>query len=180
MAEKELKLQMELEKVLDLSLYGQGSAKSWQSLVQEVESGDCIILWEGDRLVREISVIKIEIIASLASDFPGATLFEDYQEFSDGRRRSRNFFGLSEKVKSGEDLDLAAVRAIKEELGVDGDQFSLQLDPCREVKVHESPSYPGLLTRYVFHAATAVLDAEAVMPQYEEVQPDKKTFFVWK
>lgn len=169
-----------LEQVLDKSLFGKGVAKSWQSLVDEIQSGECQILWSGDRPIRQISVLKIQILADEASDFPGASLYEAYQEFLDGRRRSRDLFGLSEKIKPGEDLDTAAVRALQEELGINSSQVAVQLDPEQKVEEKESPSYPGLVTRYVFHAALVVLKADVVLPRYEEIQPDKKTVFVWR
>lgn len=169
-----------LEQVLDRSLYGQGDAKSWESLIEEIETGECHIVWSDNFPVREVSVLRIEVIASEDSQFPGAYLYKVYQEFSDGRRRKRKLSGLSEKIKPGEDLDKAAARAISEELGIDSSLAAIQIDPCQEVFEEESPSYPGLMSRYLFYIATAHLDASVVKEFYVEIQKDKQTLFRWR
>ena len=156
-------------------MYGSGEAKYWDSLLKEIESGECQIEWEGDRPIRVIRVLKIDV-----SDPDGNSLYEAYQEFNDGRRRERGLWGISEKLQPGEDLQIAVVRAMAEELGIKTSQFSFMTDPCHEVEEKESPSYPGLLTRYITYSATAYLDYDAVRDTYVEVQEDKKTVFVWK
>lgn len=170
-----------LEKVLDKNLYGKGSAKSWQALVQEVESEECKILWEDNIPIRQVSVLRIEVIAAReCSNYSGMRLHEAYQEFIDGRRRERNLPGLSEKIKPDESINEAVIRAVHEELDIDTSLVSIQLNPCQETEEKYSPSYPGLLTRYSFRDATAILSVETVRPQYVEVQEDKKTVFEWR
>lgn len=164
-----------LKASLPLDQYGQGSAKSWQSLLKEIESGECQIEWDGDRPIRVIRVLKIDV-----SDPDGNSLYEAYQEFNDGRRRERGLWGISEKVRPNEDLQIAVVRAMAEELGVWSNQFNFSIDPSHEVEEKDSPSYPGLRTRYIKYSASACLDESAVCPEYVEVQSDKLTIFIWR
>lgn len=165
-----------LTKSLNPFLYGSGEAKSWQSLLNEIESGDCSIEWSNDGIpVRVVRVLAISVC-----DPDDNKLYEAYQEFADGRRRGRGLWGVSEKLKTEEDLQQATVRAIKEELGIDSSKFSFMVDPCHETEEKYSPSYPGLKTRYIRHFATVYLDFSAVKDEYIEIQPDKKTVFVWR
>lgn len=166
---------MDLANFLPVDRYGKGEAKSWESLIKEVESGECSIEWEDDKPIRVIRVLKIAVC-----DPDGNNLYEAYQEFNDGRRRERGLWGVSEKVKPDEDLLSAVPRAIQEELGIELSQFSFQIDPQIEIEDKESPSYPGLMTRYVKRSAVVYLDESAVKPEYVEIQLDKKTVFVWR
>lgn len=98
-------------------------------------------------------------------------LIESHQELSDGSIRSRNR-PLSEKLKSGEDIESAVVRAIKEELGsvffkVDDDGKGVDFDEIvrivpnsyqRRVEERVSLSYPGLPACYVLHTVDAFVE----------------------
>lgn len=168
-------VEFRLKNILPIDQYGQGSAKSFDSLCQEIRSGECQIEWEDDKPIRVIKVLSVKV-----NDPDGNNLFEAYQEFSDGRKRERGLWGISEKVQDGEDLQSAAIRAIKEELGIETSQFSIMVDPSFEVENKESPSYPGLASRYILYSAMAYIDKSAVKPEYIEVQADKKTVFIWR
>lgn len=52
-----------LENFLNPALYGVGGAKTWQSLLQEVERGECIIDLSGARPIRQIEVVSIDVVA---------------------------------------------------------------------------------------------------------------------
>ncbi|XP_074321391.1 uncharacterized protein LOC141657895 [Silene latifolia] len=86
-------------------------------------------------------------------------LIESHQELSDGSIRKRGR-PLSEKLKSGEDVESGAKRAIIEELGVVNDDGVKIVMDSYERKVDErvSLSYPGLPACYVLHYVDAFVE----------------------
>lgn len=84
------------------------------------------------------------------------------------------------KLKPNENLENAVVQAMQEELGLEIRQYDFHAKDRQEVEENESFSYPGLLSRYVRFFAHARLRAEAVKPEYVEIQADKETVSVWK
>ena len=174
----EVKKIHDLKSVLSLELYGYGQAKSFQSLLDEIDNGESQIIWEENKPVRCLKVCRVKVI-SLDNKL---TLFEDRQEFADGRIRQRGFDKLSEKMGVDENPMTAAERALKEELGMSDE--ALKLTPIYpdgiDSKELDSPSYPGLLTRYEFHDFLAYYTVEYWQEEFREVQPDKTTVFVWR
>jgi hypothetical protein len=59
-------------------------------------------------------------------------------------------------------------------------RFNLIHFDSTDSKELESPSYPGLLTRYEFHDFLAYSPVEHWQEEFREVQPDKTTIFVWR
>lgn len=172
-----------LEKMLDRSLYGAGKAKSWDSLVQEIIAGECRIVWEQGQPIRQVEFMSIQVNADRDSEFAGLQLVEAYQQFSDGRRRERGLRPVSEKFKPGEDRLTVTKRALQEELGFSArevEEIAITLDSAIVRETKESPSYPGLTTQYICHRAIACLPFHLCKAEYVEVQPDKKTVFIWK
>ncbi|XP_074293722.1 uncharacterized protein LOC141620862, partial [Silene latifolia] len=86
-------------------------------------------------------------------------LIESHQELSDGSIRKRGR-PLSEKLKSGEDVESGAKRAITEELGLAIDDGVKIVMDSYERKVDErvSLSYPGLPACYVLHYVDAFVE----------------------
>lgn len=98
-------------------------------------------------------------------------MIESHQELSDGSIRIRDR-PLSEKLKSGEDIEGAVKRAIKEELGsviygVDDNEKDVNFDEIvrvmmdsyeRKVEERVSASYPGLPACYVLHTVDAFVE----------------------
>jgi len=174
----EIKKMQDLKNVLPLELYGHGQAKSFQSLLDEISNGESQIIWEEDKPIRCLKVCRVKVIC-LDKEL---TLYEDRQEFKDGRIRQRGFDCLSEKMNIDEDPVIAAERALKEELGMSDD--ALKITPIHfdgiDHEELESPSYPGLLTRYEFHDFLAYYPIEYWREEFREVQEDKTTVFVWR
>ncbi|XP_077248372.1 RING-H2 zinc finger protein isoform X2 [Tasmannia lanceolata] len=87
------------------------------------------------------------------------TLIESHQELSNGSVRPR-LRPLSEKMKPGETVDEAVLRAVREELGslIPDSISSVRIVPgSYRTKVEErvSVSYPGLPACYVLHSVDA-------------------------
>ena len=174
----EIKKVKELKNVLPLERYGHGQAKSYQSLLNEISNGESQIIWENNKPIRCLKVARVKVIC-LDKEL---TLYEDRQEFTDGRIRKRGFDRLSEKMTIDEDPAIAAKRALREELGMSNNVLKLtpiHLDGIDHEGL-ESPSYPGLLTRYEFHDFLAYFPVEYWQEEFREVQADKTTVFVWR
>lgn len=163
---------------IDLSTWGQGSAKSVENLWNELESGEAYL--QDNPVMRVLPVTQV--IIRKGRDM----LIEAEQEFADQRRRIRNY-PPSEKMKPGETYEQAAVRCLQEELGLEQDQIEILTAThyCR-LKEHESLSYPGLWTRYIFHTVEARVRGlpETDFATLEAVENDKdavrKHYWIWR
>jgi len=173
---------MQLIESLPVKLYGQGEAKTIEHLLEEIESGECLIQWQAYHPVRVINVVVANVFTLDAKQY----LIEEKQVFSDGRVRQRQEKdgspkrGISEKMQPKEVSQDAVLRAVEEELGIDPDYVRTA---CLGMNAEESesPSYPGLLTRYVRHKYDVFIEPEAYKAEgYVEVQDDKTTYFVWR
>lgn len=134
---------------IDTLGWGVGGAKTVADLWAEMEEGDAVL--DEALPLRIVNVVQVRIRRD------GRELFEMAQELADGQQRRRNRLP-SEKVKAGESFAAAAARCLQEELGLGGDEFSIGSERLEEkMRTIDSPSYPGLATRYrlVTLAATA-------------------------
>lgn len=166
----------DLANILPLHLYGKGQANSYNSLLEEIASGEAVIVWEGETPVRYIDVAIIYIKCC------GLVLHEKKQVFNDGRVRNRGFKAISEKFMPNELPRAAARRALMEEIGLSRDvvgkmQFK-SISTTEEKRL--SPAYPGLLTRYRLWKFETVLPIKEWRPWYVEQGLDKRTIFGWR
>lgn len=174
----------ELERILqaagiDTTLWGKGKAKSIAQLQAEIDSGETILVVENGQLMRRV-VIGGANIYHLSSDGKTYRLKEERQVFRNGSIRQRNLGqAVSEKMHHDEEPLLAMIRGIREELGLDG-EFLIKATGIDEPFV-DSPSYPGLPTRYMRHQFEVWLTEQQFNPDgYQEKQEDKTTYFVWE
>jgi len=162
-----------------LDSWGKGSAKTPEHLLKEINEGETVLVERGNEVLRQVKVASIKVLYE--KDGEVYVLAEDRQEFNDGRvrKRTKPKGSLSEKFKSYEEPNVAAKRAIREELGITSD---VKLVKSAEVEeVEESQSFPGLKTLYNLHRYNAELTDDQYNPAgYVEEQEDKKTYFVWK
>jgi len=114
--------------------------KSVRDLWKEYVNGETTFA-DGARL---ISVVRVVIRSG------DRVLFEVGQELDGGERRTRNALP-SEKMKPGESVRQAALRCVREELGVTVGAEAARPDETPTVEVVASPSYAGLPTRYTFY-----------------------------
>jgi hypothetical protein len=131
---------------IDTSAWGTGQYKSVSDLWAEYQSGETVL---GEDLPgRTTSVVKVIIRNE------GRVLIEVAQTLASGERRSRNSVP-TEKMKPGESVRQAALRCVREELGITiddaGDGSSRDREVPVAVELGLSPSYPGLPTRYAFY-----------------------------
>lgn len=124
---------------IDTSIWGQGNAKAVADLWLEYASGESV--FDDDPPARVVDVAQVIIRRG------DAVLLEIAQEFADGRRRER-MRPPSEKLKHGEEPLAAAMRCLKEELGLSAREVVIEKAHPRTEQVIDSPSYPGLPTHY--------------------------------
>lgn len=165
---------------IPIDLWGTGKSKTINHLFKELQNNECSLKNENESITRYIEFVGIKIYYTDKDD-QRWVLKEERQEFNDGRIRRRNIpNSVSEKMKFGEDPTVAAIRGIREELGVNikASQLSKYSDLHYD---GGSVSYPGLDTKYKGHKFICNLNDNQFNPVgYIEVQEDKKTFFTWK
>lgn len=167
---------------VDTSEYGQGAAKTVEHLADEVAKGETeLVVDEQGRISRRIAIAAINV---LTTDARGDywELYEKSQEFTDGRRRTRNLpQSLSEKTIPGESPTDATERALTEELGVSDDDIVARYDiGTTDEPPRISNSYPGLATETVKSTSVVVLDPDTAKGSYQEIQSDKTTTYGWR
>lgn len=163
------------------SAWGTGRAKTIDDLLEELREGESelVVCEEGLRRVTPIDQIEIRYVNPDGKEY---RLVEQRQVFWDGNReRVRSLpRSLGEKIKAGEDPKITAVRGIKEELGIEVTQDRV-IDFGIEYEEMESPSYPGLVTRYDKHNFLIKLTDDEYDPiGYTEDDGKKVTTFVWQ
>jgi hypothetical protein len=175
------KLKEQLEKHgIPLDQWGKGQAKTFQHLLKEMAENECELVEDEEKgLVRRVSVLGIDIYYQPQGS-ERLRLFEEKQVFIDGRERRRSLpTSMGEKLTPGEDLDQAAKRAIREELGITDGVQAQYIKTLRNERV--SDSFPGLLSQYVNHFYEANLTEKQYNPEgFKEVQEDKTTYFAWR
>ena len=159
--------------------WGTGYAKTLNHLLSEINSGECSIVEEDGKLIREIEFVMAEIFYEKEGKI--FKLIEDRQIFSDGRIRTRKKeSSVSEKMIIGEDPLKSLIRGIEEELRVYIKESQIESSGTEEKK-EESQSFPGLMTKYKGHKFICFFEESQYNPEgYLEIQKDKKTYFVWE
>lgn len=163
---------------IPVDIWGQGVSKTIGHLLQEVNDGETVLTQRGRELLRQVGFAAVSVIHRNGGEV--YELFEDRQEFRDGRVRRRDTgSSVSEKIQPGESPKDAAERALREELGITGRVNLKSGNKSEEIK--ESPSYPGLKTQYLRFDFQLELSDDQFSPDgYVEQQQDKTTYFVWQ
>lgn len=164
---------------IDISQWGKGESKTIEHLGKEIAEGETVLENEEGGLIRKVSIVGIKILY-VSKYGKKYRLKEDRQIFSDGRERRRSFgHAVSEKIKIGESPELAVVRGVKEELGIDGVINPKKL--WEDTKACSSPSYPGLISQYTRYEFELTLDDSQFKPEgYIEEQERLNTYFIWE
>lgn len=151
--------------------------KGLTDLLREIQEGETILRFEDGTVVREVKVARIYVYYI---DDKGSRwqLIETKQTRNDGITRQRELNYVAEKMKASENPAAAALRGIREELGIH--TAHLQFLETSQART-ESPSYPGLTSNYNFHVFELWLDQQDYSPQgYTEEDGKKTTYFEWR
>ncbi len=129
---------------VDISLWGTGSAKTVESLWEEIATGEIELK---DKPFRRVLTGVVQVIIRRGD----RVLIEAEQVFHDGRRRARNI-PPAEKMLPGENYMDAARRCVTEELGLSPDRVEILPEThTSSQEMRTSWSYPGLLGQYTIH-----------------------------
>lgn len=153
--------------------------KNTQALFEEIVDGECYLEVEADKLIRKVDVIRV-LCFHENDNGEKFKLKEDKQVSSDGKVRFRKYEGLSEKRMGGEKLEIAALRALKEELQIPSDCIQVIREKDLDtVETKDSATYPELKGVYNFYYFSAKIPISHYRQQYIE---DKtfKTYFSWE
>ncbi len=135
---------------IDTVRWGQGESKRLDDLWLEYTAGEAS--FRDDPPARLLDVAEIIIRRN------DTVLIEVEQEFADGRRRAR-LVPPSEKLKPGESPRGAALRCLREELGLASEDVTLGETWITIEDAAVSSSYPGLPTHYIFRTFEATADS---------------------
>ena len=165
---------------LPLNEYGKGAAKTVHDLFNEVREGESVMsVNDRHEISRHVNVLWLDVFCHLA-DGRTFVLKEDRQEFKDERMKRRPLdSSLGEKIKPGESPEVAAERALNEELGVSEYIGMYALETTQDSFVPDT--FPGLKSDYTMHKYVAVLPEEVFVPEgYVEYQETKTNYYVWE
>ncbi len=166
---------------IPLNKFGTGCHKTLDDLADEIARGESRLDIDpsSGRLVRVGSVVRLDV-RYLPADSAPLKLYEAEQRFVDGRIRHRpTEFAVWEKLKAGEDPDSGVLRALNEELHLEG---SLHTQPWAISEVlRDADDYPAICSRFKAFDFQVHLSPEQFCPGgYQEVQRDKTTIFLWR
>jgi hypothetical protein len=166
---------------IDHQQWGQGTAKSLSQLFEEIKARESRLVApeNGSVLGRILGVAAVNITTNVTGT--PLRLVEERQVFRNGGERQRQLAAsVSEKIIDDEAPEAAAIRGIKEELGVAYGGLLTRSDEKLIIR-ESSESYPGLLSIYRTHTFAATFSEQEYRPDgYAEVQPDRTTYFSWQ
>lgn len=148
--------------------------KSVQDLQVEIDTGETQLQSITGILTRVITVVNITVRVEIGTQ--SFILVEDKQIFFTGAIRERGLKCLAEKVKNDEPPEIAARRALREEIGLNFERELISIGD--EVKQQSSPSYPGLSTQYqLFNYQIVLAVADLNQIRFAEIQTGKMSLF---
>jgi len=137
-----------VENGVDTAVWGTGAFKTITNLWDEYVQGE--VSFGAHPMLRIVRVVQVFV-----QRHDESTLFEIEQVFRNGKRRFRNQLPSEKIIRSENSMD-AAYRCLAEELELSREQVVfMAADQEREEISADSPSYPGLPTRYTIQRINA-------------------------
>lgn len=147
---------------------------SLRALQQELEDGECTLVWDGNTPKRHVKVAFVTIHHPTSP----LILVETHQLVKEtGEIRRRGLRGVSEKFKPNETPAEAAKRGIKEELGIDIEHL---IKAGYRTETKYSGSYPQLLSEYQIWEFETILRKDQIQETFTADEGDKFVFFTWE
>lgn len=166
---------------VDMTYWGEGPHKNEMDLLREINEGESVLsVTDQGTLQRKVDSAAVDVFYKEDGDRL-YHLVEDRQVFSDGRERRRPHLieSVSEKRKGLDELLSTAERALREELGIEGEIEISQVG--RVIHGREAKSYPGLYTLYDVLQFRVFLSPDQFREEgYVEELNGLTTYFVWE
>lgn len=156
--------------------WGKGPTKTFEHLMRELELGESTLIeTQGGKLLRLVGVVRVTVEHKRGSLM--YLLVETEQRFANGSTRQRGLRFVGGKISAGESPQIAAVRELKEEIGLEG----ADVEVLRKFQVSDhSPSFPGLRVLYVCFDCHCLMLPQFYRPEgYSSVQDGITTVFEW-
>jgi uncharacterized protein YhbP (UPF0306 family)/ADP-ribose pyrophosphatase YjhB (NUDIX family) len=143
-------------------------------------------LVEGETRIQNDPPLRLVQIVSVIIRDGKLILVEAGQEFGENQYRYRGM-PPTEKIKPGESQVEAAIRCLQEEMEVSPNRvkiLSWMAEP--EEELQESPSYPGLTTKYIRYKVEAKVDGlprqpfSTVEAAHDDGDPVKNHQWLWQ
>lgn len=163
---------------IDTSKFGKNGSKTLKDLTAEIQKGESSLQEINNRLTRCVRIVSLDVF--YVEDSSIWRLYERKQKFVSGQSRKRKLPGsISEKLLYNETPLQGIKRALREEIGIKKYNLTSRIT-CSTRKV-DSPSYPGLETKYKIFCASILIDpSEYKSEGYQEIQKNIITFFRWR
>jgi hypothetical protein len=148
--------------------------KSVTDLQAEIDVGETQLQSIEGILTRVVKVVNVAVRVEIGDR--SFLLVEDKQIFFTGAIRERGLKCLAEKIINDEQQEIAARRALQEEIGLNFEGELVLIG--EEVKQQSSPSYPGLSTQYqIFSYQIVLAIADLNQIRFAEIQAGKISLF---
>ena len=148
--------------------------KSIEDLQAEIDVGETQLHSIEGMLTRVVKVVNVIVRVEIGDR--SFILVEDKQIFFTGAIRERGLKCLAEKIINDEQPEIAARRALREEIGLnfEGELVSIGT----KIQQQSSPSYPGLSTQYqIFNYQIVLSVADLKQIRFAEIQAKKMSLF---
>lgn len=164
---------------VDWRHWGSNGSKSIDALVGELAEEEMYLTFLSDDTLA-LLILGVGVLVTYES----LVLRECQQLFPDGTVLTKDYENsVGEKQKQGESPELAAYRALSEELGIGPEHHQLLGMRCIDYRTRgpiNAGSYPGLLAIYRYHVYQVTLPPSLYREGgYREVQNGRTTHFVW-
>jgi hypothetical protein len=148
--------------------------KSIEDLQIEIDTGETQLQSIEGILTRVVKVVNVTVRVEIGDR--SFILVEDKQIFFTGAIRERGLKCLAEKIINNEPPEIAARRALREEIGLDFEGELVSIG--EEIQQQSSPSYPGLSTQYqIFNYQIVLSVADLSQIGFAEIQAKKISLF---
>lgn len=149
--------------------------KTTTDLVKELSLGECKLEKIEGTIFRIVKVVNVEVRNPFDES---QILCEVRQEYFD-KVVERNNEWISEKILGNEAPQVAAIRSIKEELGIILNQSQVEFIDCSLLD-NDKSAYEGIKSKSMVYRFRAKIEKEDYRPEYQEIQDKKTTVFQWK
>lgn len=149
-------------------------------LYDEWKKGECVFEKDLTGIIKKAKVVCVHCLHT-NQEGKKLRLNEEKQIMPDGSERFRGYKFVSETMKPTETPEIAAKRALQEELQIDDPELYFEHTPnLDEDKIKESTTYSGLKCHYLIYHFKTEIPTKLFKERYEEIEDNVTTIFGWE